>query len=243
MGKKWLYTAILPWLLLSAKSTGGHRRLNVTHFTISVPRGWSYQIRKGAHSFVGMIITKRSYLSFDYSTDGYANHLTPTPQEYLKSKEWLRDCPLYKTGVTYTAPYNVKNETARQMKARGIKDPNQVKVEADPCMVAKKNTHLPTPQQHARYPTADYIADLVYQGQTTYVPIQLPDMIKSENIRVDTTDKYVIKTVWPKTAGKGITGIYIKSRKSRLNFNLESSHLSAREEEQALQAFKTIVLK
>jgi hypothetical protein len=109
--------------------------------------------------------------------------------------------------------------------------------------VAKKSTHLPTSQQHTQYPTADYIGELVYQGQTTYVPIQLPDMIKSENIRVDTTNQYIIKTVWPKTPGKGITGIYIKSRKSRLNFNLESSHLSEREEEQALQAFKTIVLR
>jgi len=243
MGKKWLYTAILPWLLLSAAPTGGWKRLNVTHFSISVPKGWSYQIRKGEDSFVGIIRTKRSYLSFDYSIQGYANHLTPSAQEYLNSKEWLRDCPLYKTDVTYTAPYNVKNEKARQMREKGIKDPNLIKVEADPCMVAQKNVHLPTPQQHAKYPTADYIGDLVYKGETTYVPIQLPEMIKNENIRVDTTDKYIIKTVWPKTHGRGITGIYIKYRKSRINFNLESSNLSQQEEEQALRAFKTIVFK
>lgn len=244
MGKKWLFTAILPWLLVSATPAGGGwKRLNVTRFTISVPKSWKYQIRKGVDSFVGIIITKRSYLSFDYSTQGYANHLTPTVQEYLKSKDWLRDCPLYKTDVTYTAPYNVKNEKARQMKERGIKDSNLIKVEADPCIVAKKNVHLPTPEQRAKYPTADYIADLVYKGQTTYVPITLPGIIKNQNIRVDTTDKYIIKTVWPKIPGKGITGIYIKSRKSHLNFDLESSRLSAQEEQQALRAFKTIQLK
>lgn len=243
MGKKLLYSAILSLLLMSAKSTGGLKRLNLVHFSISVPKGWSYQLRKGTDSFVGVIVTRKSFLSFDYSIEGYANHLTPTAQEYLKSKDWLRDCPLYKADVTYTAPYNVKNERLKQMKEKGIKDPTKVKVEADPCIVAKITTHLPTPQQHSKYPDADYIADMAYNGQTTNVPIQLPSIIKSENIKVDTTPQYIIKTVWPKTPGKGITGIFIKSRKSRLNFNIENANLSPLEEEQALKAFKTIVLK
>jgi hypothetical protein len=174
---------------------------------------------------------------------GYANHLTPTTDEYIKTEQWLMDCPLYKVGVTYTAAFNVKNEKARQMKEKGITDSSLVKVEADPCFMAKKNIHLPTPAQNKKYPKADYIAELTYKGETAYVPIELPKEIKSENIKVDSTDKYIIKTIWPKITGKGETGVYIQSRSSNFNFNLVGLNLSKQEQEQTLQVFKTIEFK
>ncbi len=155
----------------------------------------------------------------------------------------MMDCPLYKVGVTYTAAFNVTKEKLIQAKKKGLTDTNQVKVEADPCYMAKKNFHLPTSDQHIKYPKADYIADLTYKGETTYMSITIPGIIKLENFQVDSTQDYVIKTIWPKTAGRGLTGVYIKSRKSDFNFNLAGVNLSKEDQELALQVFKSIEFK
>lgn len=64
-----------------------------------------------------------------------------------------------------------------------------------------------------------------------------------ENIHIDSTNNFVTKIIWPKIIGKGITGIYIHSRKSSLNFQMNGKNLSARDQELALKAFKTIQLK
>jgi hypothetical protein len=62
-------------------------------------------------------------------------------------------------------------------------------------------------------------------------------------IRVDTTNKYIIKTVYLEIAGKGMTGVYIHSRSSTFNFQMNGVNLSAQNEELALKAFKTIIIK
>jgi len=180
-------------------------------------------------------------LQFDCSSMGYANHLTPTEDEYLQSKEWLMNyTPFYKVGVTYTANFNVKNEKARQMKEKGITDSTLVKVEADPSYETKTNIHKPTLEQIKKYPKADYVADLTYHDSTIHIPVELPLEITMENIKIDTTADNIIKTVWPKISGRGITGVYIKKRTSNLNFNMVGDNLSEEDENLALRAFKTI---
>jgi hypothetical protein len=67
--------------------------------------------------------------------------------------------------------------------------------------------------------------------------------IKIYHIKIDTTAKYIIKTIWPIVPGKGYTGIYYKSRSSSLTFNLGGVNLPAKEQKLALQAFKTIKIK
>ncbi|MBD1386356.1 hypothetical protein IDJ75_13815 [Mucilaginibacter rigui] len=66
---------------------------------------------------------------------------------------------------------------------------------------------------------------------------------ESQNIKIDSSGEYIIKTTWPKIAGKGITGIYMQSRKSSLNFQINGRDLSKEHQEQALTAFKTIKIK
>jgi len=66
---------------------------------------------------------------------------------------------------------------------------------------------------------------------------------KNYNIKIDTTDKYIVKTIWPKATGNGTTGIYINSRTSTFNFQMNGHNLSVQNENLALKAFKTITFK
>lgn len=66
---------------------------------------------------------------------------------------------------------------------------------------------------------------------------------ESQYIKIDSSGEYIIKTIWPKMAGKGMTGIYMQSRKSSLNFQINGRNLSNKQQEQALTAFKTIKIK
>jgi hypothetical protein len=71
----------------------------------------------------------------------------------------------------------------------------------------------------------------------------LNNLSTEENIHLDSTSNFITKTIWPKVTGKGTTGVYIQSRKSFLNFQMSGTNLSANDQESALKAFKTIVLK
>jgi len=97
--------------------------------------------------------------------------------------------------------------------------------------------------QKKQFPKADFIATLTYQGKTIYTPIEIPAEIKASNIQLDSNANYVFKTIWPKIAGKGMTGIYIHSRKSTFNFQMSANNLSTKDQEMALKAFKTISFK
>jgi hypothetical protein len=62
-------------------------------------------------------------------------------------------------------------------------------------------------------------------------------------VKIDSGSEYYTKTIWPKVVGKGITGLYLQSRKSSLNFQINGTNLTKMQQEQALAAFKTIKIK
>jgi len=219
------------------------QQLDLNSFKISIPKNWKYKPLQGEDSFIGDFVGPSLNLSFDCSDMGYANSLIPTEQEYLKKNEWKRECYFCKPGVTYTADFNVKNERAAQMKKLGTTDSTRVHVEAYPDNQTKTNIHIPTSTQKSKFPKADYIADLTYKDSTIYVPIEIPIAIKIHHIQVDTTENYITKTIWPKNPGKGMTGVYIKSRSSSQNFKLTGYDLNKKDQNLALQSFKTIKLK
>ncbi len=130
------------------------KELDLKIFKISIPIEWNYQKIQGEDSFVGKITSSKSFLSFDYSINGFAEDI---------------------------APYD----------------------DADDISEIKKVYHL----------------------------------------KIKKTEKYIIKTIWPKVTGTGMTAIYFKSRSSALNFNIIGDSLSRNDQELALRAFKTIVLK
>ncbi len=220
----------------------GWKELDLGPFKMSIPKNWHYKKVQGVDSFIGEINGPNVLIHFDFSNSGYANSLIPTEQEYLKKEEWNKGY-FYKPGVTYTADFNVKNEKAAQMKKLATTDSTLVHVEADPSYQTKINTHLPTPTEKIKFPKADYIADLTFKDSTIQVPIEIPPGIKYHNIQIDTTDKYIIKTIWPKMPSKGITGIYFESRPRHLTFNMLGTNLSKQDQDLALKAFKTIVIK
>jgi len=224
--KKLLIIALLP-LLFGCKpkvnnepklNANGWQDLDLGAFKISIPPSWKYQQEQGRDSFVGEIKAANALFSFDFSSMGYANSLIETEQQYLKREVWQYNCHFCKSGVTY-----VNNQT--------------------PDRDTKKNMHIPTSKQKAKYPEADYIVDLTYKDSTVYIPIEIPAEIKSHHIQLDTTEKYIIKTIWPKVPSKEITGVYYQSRSSTLNFQMAAHNLSKQDQDLALQAFKTIVIK
>jgi len=196
----------------------GWQKLDLNNYQISIPPNWKYIQEQGEDSFVGLFKGPNVSLSFDFSEHGFANHLLQTEQEYIDSEDWLQGCIFCKSGVTYVN--------------------SQI-----PDRYANKHIHIPTAKQKAKYPKADYIVDLTYKGDTAYVPIEVPQNIKNANIEVDTNKKYVVKTISSKISGKGLTGVYYQSRSSNLNFQLSGYNLSKQNQEMALQAFKTIVIK
>ncbi|MDB5118493.1 MAG: hypothetical protein JWQ79_3985 [Mucilaginibacter sp.] len=243
MSKKRFLLFLAP-LLLSFIDTNT-KELALGAFVITVPNNWVYVKQQGVDSFVGIIkisLTNQA-LHFDFSNNGYANSLIPTEQEYLKKEEWKTGSYFYKVGVIYTADFNVKNEKVAQMKRLNTTDSTSVHVEADPSYQTKTNIHLPSEPQKRKFPKADYIADLTYKDSIIYVPIEIPVQIKSYHIKIDSTGKYIVKTIWPKVTGKGMTGIYIHSRSSNFNFQMTGVNLSAQNQELALKAFKTITFK
>ncbi len=243
--KKLYFVLMLPLVVVCMSIQYGFKQLDLNSFKIRIPDSWKYVKQQGDDSFIGLISipSSKSSLYFDFSRNGYANSLIPTEQEYLKKEEWKDVGYFYKVGVTYTANFNVKNEKVAQMKKLGTTDSTKVNVEADPSYETKTNVHLPTQAQKIKYPFVDYIADLTFRDSTIHVPIEIPIEIKEHNIRVDSTEKYIVKTIWPKNCGKGMTGIYFKSHSSRLTFNLAGINLSKKDQGLALQAFKSIIIK
>jgi len=244
MTKKLFFILLIPAIAICLSFTDDWKQLDLGSFKISIPKEWNYEKEQGEDSFIGKFTGPKYPLEFDCSSMGYANPLISTEQEYLAGDEWKGQSFFYKVGVIYTASFNVKNARMEEMKKEGITDSTLLKMKVDTIPDYKiKQIHKPTAEQAKKYPKDDYIADLTYRDSTIYVPIEIPVPTKESNIRIDTTDKYIIKTIWPKVTGEGITGVYIKSRTSSFNFNLVGGGLTAKEQKQALQAFKTITFK
>jgi hypothetical protein len=192
----------------------GWKDLDVKLFKILVPQNWKFNDPGNQEdSFVGHITGPKVILSFDYSDQGYANHLLQTEQEFIKEKSWMY-IPSYFEGT--------KANTGN--------------------FIVKKITK-PTNKQKTEFPGSDYIAQISYNGKVFYEDITIPHEIKGHFIKIDTVGKYIFKTIWPKTPGMGVTGIYIHSRSSSFNFQMSGRNLSVQNQQVALKAFKTITFK
>lgn len=217
------------------------KKLDLKVFSLRIPANWRYIPQSGEDSFIGQFKLPSGAMNFDYSSKGYAGHLLATEDEYLKSEEWLAPCLFCKPGVTYTASFDVHKVKLKQMQEKGITDSSLIKVEAFP--EPTKKIHKATDADRRTYPKADYIAYLTYKDSTILSPVTIPLAIKTHNIHIDSTDTYIIKTIHPKAAGRGLTGVYIQSRTSGLNFQMSGLNLSAADQLNALKAFKTITIR
>lgn len=236
--RSWFMLILFPFLFLNACSD--KKTLDLGTFEITVPKNWEFKPIKSFDSNAGFINSPGMELVFDYSVNGFAAPLLETEKEYLQSNRWVQECFFCKDGITYTSAIT-GNET--RMIQVSAKDTTKIKAEGYPFYRSKVNIRLPTSAEKNKFSKADYIADITFRDSTIHHPIEIPAEIKAHHIVVDTTAKYIIKTIWPKVTQKGMTGVYIHSRKSYLNFMMDSKNLSLANQQLALAAFKTIKFK
>jgi len=232
------------YLLVSCKSVpDGLKELDVKAFEITVPKTWMYEDPGDVgDSFGGQITGPNVLLNFDCSAEGSASNLMQTANDFLSLGGWRQACHFCQKDVIYTDSANVTALKQSEMNMKHIKDPSLVKVEPYPVEKILR-IHGPTTEQKRLFPNADFMADISNKDSVKSIPLILPMVIKLHNIKVDSTDKYVIKTIWPKKPGRGMTGVYIKSRNSAFNFQMNGIDLSPADQELALAAFKTITFK
>ena len=243
MKKNCIIFAIL-YLLVSCKSTpDGFKELDVNKFTISVPESWDFNDPgEQGDSFGGSITGPNLVLNFEGSEMGYSNNLLTTEQYYLEKGGWREACHFCKPDVTYTDSANVDALRKSEMQIKGIKNPSLVKVEPYPVEKIQRVYKL-SPSQKTEFPNADYMIEIASRGEVKTIPLGIPLLIKRHNFKIDSTDKYIIKTLWPIKPGKGMTGVYIKSRTTKFNFQMNGIDLPLADQQAALTAFKTITFK
>ena len=105
--------------------------IDTGQFEIEVPNSWNYVKQQGYDSFVGQFIADSLVLNFDFSESGFANHLLPTPNNYLTEEtNWMPlSAPYMKEGVTYTSSKDLISTRNEIMQEKGIVDSNAVRVE------------------------------------------------------------------------------------------------------------------
>lgn len=232
-------TRLIVFITIAFVLSGCTKNLNLTYFSMEMPAGWSYEPGNGTDSFVGTITTSSGNISFEYSAKGFASSLISSEQQYLgDQKNWaVSTCYFCEPNVNYVPEKDVEREKQRL----SLLDTTVVKVE--PNIEYSKKIYKPEGKWKRYYPGADYLAELHYKDSIIFVPIRIPQSIKTHDLRMDTTDQFIVKTISPKAGETGITGMYYKSRTSALNFNIKGDELSASDQEKALKAFKTIKLK
>jgi hypothetical protein len=212
-------------------------RLDLGPFSLQVPKNWRHKEEQGIDSFVGSIVGPRVKLFFDYSKMGYANPLIKTPEEYAMDASSGFFYVFMKPGVIYTTG-DVDALRREEMKKVNVTDTSKILVEK--TIIPTTKIYKPSERSENMYKEADFIVELTHQDSTVTMPMTIPEEIKKYNIRIDTTDRYIIKTIWPKKAGDGMTGVYYKSINSSFNMQIHGTNLSSKDQENALKAFKTI---
>jgi hypothetical protein len=138
MIRSWILILVMPIIFCCLSMTGGWKTLDLGNFKINIPESWKYVKEQGEDSFVGQIVGPKFSLSFDYSSQGFANHLIDADQDYLKSEYWMDRCYFCKKGIIYADKSNEKYVRETEMKKRGITDSSLIKIETEPDDSAKK---------------------------------------------------------------------------------------------------------
>ena len=221
----------LPCLAFVFLFSCNYKKLDLEVFSIEVPQNWIKEFPyHPIDGYAGVIKAPGFSLDFDYSGQGFASSLMETETQYLqRAKMHLNDSP---------EQHPDTNATPVSVPLDEIPGSMEVKRKDTSVTISK-----PTKEQKLKFPASDYIANIKVNGKTTLVPITIPNLIKRHNVSIDTSTNYITKTIWPKVAGHGMTGVYIRSRKSTFNFQMNSRNLSAKDQADVLKAFKTITFK
>lgn len=196
------------------------KTIEVGDYFFDFPPDFELVTEKGIDSYVGKINGDSMLFGFDFGY--YSNDFEQIPQEYLENGFWRNDLSyrFMKEGITY-------DQT------------NTPKVKVISIRPAKK-------QDSAIGKGCDYIAKCKHNQTEFDFPVYIPNEIKLMNYSIDTVDNQYRKIVWSKDTQKGRTGIYIralngfnKSINSHLALSMETSNLTRKQQETALEIFKT----
>lgn len=229
-------------VIVSCSSIDDWKQLDLGSFKISIPKNWKYQKIQGEDSFVGEIVGPNVTLYFDCSGMGYANSLMLSEEEYLGQLHYtLKMYPSSKPDTDYNISNSfilnlIKTSFASESKNSRLRHPPRKGDTLINFIKLKK-------EDHVKYSNADYIANIEFNGKSIHRLIYVPSEIKHHNIIIDTAGRYVKKTIWPKMAGHGMTGIYIYKQSSSFSFEMNGKNLSADDQQSVLKAFKTITFK
>jgi hypothetical protein len=211
------------------------KTLEFESFLIDVPDTWEYQSAQGIDSFVGHIVGPGIKLVFDLSSQGYADPLIDTPEEYAERMSHRYSYVFMKPSVIYTSG---DVEAVRQEEEKKAKLANRKPRIVEKTIVPTRRIYRPeTDHKHHR------LVDLTYKDSTVTMVVLLPEQIKNHNITVDTIGNYVVKHISPKQPGHGTTGVFYKSMASTLTFQIHGMNIPADVHEDALRSLASIKIK
>lgn len=197
-------------LLLFLPQNDAAKLLDLEKFSIELPKGWGYSPQQGDDSFVGAFHTEHTYLSFDYSEDGYSNSFVETEQEFLQGEydSAIRNQLLLDNGFELnTYPFERKI----------VKEFNK-----------------------DDYPNADYLGIWSYPQKTICFPIKVPADIRRHNVHQKVLDYFYVKFVSPKQHGNGYFGIYFKDLNSNFTFSMSTHNYQSKDLQEMISLFRSI---
>jgi hypothetical protein len=231
---------LIGLLLLAYAIDSDWKLMDLGRFSLEVPDNWEYKPAAGIDSFVGSIIGPNVDLEFDCSRSGYVNPLIETPEEYAASASRHFSIVFMKPGVVYTS-----GDVAAQKKLqeKSVRKRDRAKVRVEAAIVPEKKIYKPSAEDLKKYKDADFMVELRHKDSVVVMPITLSPEHKKHHISVDTVQNVLVKLIWPKTPGDGMTGVYMRQIGGRSDLNIVGNNLNLIDQEIALKAFRTIKLK
>ena len=203
------------------KSDGQWKTIEVGDYLFDFPADFELISGKGIDSYVGKIKGDSMWFGFDFGY--YSDDFEQTQQEYLESGFWRNELSFrfMKPGITYDRTNMPKVDVLDIRKA--------------------------TAQDSTLGKRFDYVAKCKYDQTEFNFAIHIPKEIKQTNYKIDTVNNQYRKVIWSKNPKEGTTGIYIrdldsfnKSINGYLALSMATGNLSIKQQEIALNIFKTV---
>jgi len=240
-------TVLILFLFLCARSIMAQDAAWTTPptrlFKMKVPSSWSIEKASMVSAFTGNFIGDGIRIFFHCINNQIA--FPETELEYLKSERWSFSSPIpCNLGVTYTDKKNIRKTINEQKKSRPRAEWKNIVVKKFPKYSVQTDTVNAAYKQ--KFPNADYIGKIMYKHDTVIVPIEIPMLTKQHNFKIDTTENFIIKTVWPKNIGDGTTGIYYvytgPQAFCRCNLTLRGYNLNKMQQQLALRIYENPIV-
>lgn len=228
------------------KNETAYKVIDTGEFTVKAPKGWKYIKERGIDSFVGRFEFRSIKIHFDYSDFGYSWRLPISLETYLngtreRKPEWIPVCPFCEQGTIWVSARHVEKYRAEKLKEVGEEEFKKLKIEA---FLPDDYTWVVLEEfDRSKYPEADYLGSVSWQGKTKWFPIEVPEEVKNNTVEYGETRNFWIKRALAKPGVKGYTGILFISKTSELSLVLYTdSRLNESEKQEVLGILDSVKL-